>query len=208
MKKVIVPVFIICFLLSFPGPAISGSDSNSDDWTPDYWTGNVNVFIGVKALDEGDWEPVDMHDQIGVLADFRKKSWPISVAVDFLVSWDDQGAISLPGIGTVGLEAEAKTRELDLGVRKIWDYSPNMHPYFGGGIGLVWAELEGRTTGNRVSDDDTGIGLWIGAGIYWTLYNHFNLGADFRWSKAEVTLHGVDQDAGGYHAGVSLGYHW
>ena len=137
MKKVILPVFIICFLLSYPGPAISGPDSNSDDWTPDYWTGNVNVFIGVKALDEGDWEPVDMHDQIGVLADFRKKSWPISIAVDFLASWDDQGSITLPGIGTVGLEAEAKTRELDLSVRKIWDYSPNMHPYFSGGIGLV-----------------------------------------------------------------------
>jgi len=50
----------------------------------------------------------------------------------FLASWDDQGVISLPGIGTVGLEAKAKTRELDLGVRKIWEYSPNMHAYFSG----------------------------------------------------------------------------
>lgn len=70
MKKVVFLVFIICFLLSFPCPVISGPDSNSEDWAPDYWTGNVNVFIGVKALDEDDWEPVDMHDQIGVLADF------------------------------------------------------------------------------------------------------------------------------------------
>ena len=116
--------------------------------------------------------------------------------------------ISLPGIGTVGLEAKAKTRELDLGVRKICEYSPNMHAYFGVGVGLFWAELEGRTTGTRVSDDDTGIGLWIGAGMYRTLHDHLNLGFDFRWSKAEVNLHGADLEAGGYHAGVLLGYHW
>jgi len=44
MKKVILSVFIICFVLSFPGPATSGPDMNSEDWAPVYWTGNINVF--------------------------------------------------------------------------------------------------------------------------------------------------------------------
>lgn len=208
MRKAILSAFIMCFVLSCPALARSDADTNRDDWTPNYWTGSVNIFLGIKALDEDDWEPVEIHDQIGAVVDVKQRSWPVSIAVDFVASSDDQGTISLPGIGTVSLEAEAKTRELDLGVRKAWESAGSIRPYFGGGIGVFWAELEGRTTGSRVSDDDTEIGLWLGAGVTWTIHEHFNFGVDFRWSRSEVTLHGVDIEAGGYHTGLLLGYRW
>ncbi len=208
MRKMVLFGFVMCFLLLCPHLAHSETGSNPNDWTPDYWSGSVNIFLGIKALDEEDWEPVEIHDQIGIVADVKPRSWPVSLAVDFLASSDDQGAISLAGIGTVSLEAEAKTRELDLGVRKAWDDTRSVHPYFGGGIGVFWAELEGRTTGSRTSDDDTGIGLWIGAGVIWVFYEHANVGVDFRWSRSEVTLYGVDVEAGGYHTGLLLGYRW
>ena len=65
-----------------------------------------------------------------------------------------------------------------------------------------------RWLGLRASADDDAIGFWIGGGIYWTLGEHFNIGFDLRWSKAEVTINGVDGEAGGGHAGLLLGYHW
>lgn len=84
MRKTIVLSIVMCWLL-IPGLAMSQSSSNPDDWT-----GNVNVFLGAKMLDKDDWEPVDEHFEAGVLIDFKQKSWPISIAIDFLRSSDEE----------------------------------------------------------------------------------------------------------------------
>ena len=44
--------------------------------------------------------------------------------------------------------------------------------------------------------------------IIYTLGQHFTLGLQVRYSKAEVTLFGVEGEAGGTTAGFMLGYHW
>ena len=62
--------------------------------------------------------------------------------------------------------------------------------------------------GISVSDDDTALGLWIGGGVYWTPAEHFNIGLEAKYSNAEVTLFGVDANAGGGHFGALIGYHW
>jgi len=203
MKKVTVLV-ITCFLLSIPSLAICGSNSNPDDWT-----GNIDFFLGAKALDEDDWEPVDEHSEVGLLLDFKQKSWPVSIAVDYLYSWDDDEESSyVPGYGLVNFDADGSTSELCIGVRKIWDNFKHVRPFFGGGIAFIWAELEVEVLGVSVSDDDMGTGLWLGGGVYWTLPEHFNIGLQLRWSWAEVTLLDIDGEAGGGHAGLLLGYHW
>jgi len=166
----------------------------------DPWTGNVNFFLGKKSVDSEDWAPVDDPVEFGVLVDFQPRDWPISVALDFLGSYDQitQGGIKYEGI----------TSEFNAGVRKIWNVSgSNVRPYIGGGIAFIGAEFKG-TDFNTVSDDDNGTGIWLNGGVYWTLGRHFNLGLDLRYSQADVTLFGVEGEAGGTHAGLLLGYHW
>jgi hypothetical protein len=163
----------------------------------------------MKYLDEDDWEPIEEQTEFGLRLDFKQEGWPVSVAIDYLVSSDDDtGLYYISGYGTVAATLDGETSELCLGVRKIWDHHPTMRPFIGGGLALISAELEASALGVSVSEDDDAIGIWIGGGVYWTLAEHFNIGFDLRWSKAEVTLYGVDGEAGGTHAGFLLGYHW
>jgi len=183
MKKLV--FLIVCFLFSAPNLAICGD-----------WTGNLNVFLGSKALDEDEWEPADEQDEFGIEVDFKQHGWPVSIAIDFL---------SASGEGTyLGTKFESETSELNVGVRKIWDKSPHARPFIGGGIPFITGEFSGL----GVSHDDNATGFWIGGGVYWTLAEHFNIGLEAKISSADVTLFGVEADAGGGHFGLLLGFHW
>jgi opacity protein-like surface antigen len=170
------------------------------------WTGNVNVFLGVKNLDSDDWAPADDHGELGLLVDFKQETWPVSLAIDLLDSYGDDTVID-PFTGAA-FKFEAETRELNVGVRKIWDQFPIIRPYVGGGLAFIKAEAKVSAFGASFSEDDSALGVWLNGGVYWTLFRAFNLGLELRYSKAEVTLAGVDAEAGGTHAGLLLGYHW
>jgi hypothetical protein len=170
------------------------------------WTGNVNAFLGAKALDEDDWEPAEEHGQFGILVDFKKKDWPVSIAIDLLSSEGD-GAVFEPNSGLF-IDLEGETTELNAGVRKIWDQHAIVRPYIGGGLAFISADATGSAAGFTLSDDDSAVGFWINGGVYWTLNTSFNIGLDLRYSQAEVTLIDTDVNAGGGHAGLILGYHW
>ena len=184
MKKITFLV-IACFLFSIPNLAICAD-----------WTGNLNVFLGSKSLDEDEWEPTNEQDEFGIEVDFKKQSWPVSIAIDFL-SASGEGKL-------MGIKFESETSEINMGVRKIWDKSSHMRPFIGGGIAFITGEFSGL----GLSDDDSATGFWIGGGVYWTLAEHFNIGLKVKSSSANVTLFGVEADAGGGHFGVLAGFHW
>ena len=185
MKKNILSVILILFIINAYA---------------DEYTGNVNFFLGQKSLDSDDWGAADEQGEFGVLVDWKQRSWPVSIAIDILVSADE--------VTESGVIIDAITSEINGGVRKIWEVTDSsVRPYVGGGLALISADLETRGF-NTVSGDDNSIGIWLNAGIYWTLGEAFNLGLDLRYSKAEVTLFGIDREAGGTHAGLILGYHW
>jgi opacity protein-like surface antigen len=174
------------------------------------WTGNVNGFIGQKTLEEDDWAPLDKQAEFGVLVDFKQQDWPVSIAIDVLGSVDKVTVVGVDVGGSPVFDAdlEAYTFELDIGARKIWEVSgSSIRPYIGGGLALVHGEIH-ATDVISVVEDDNGTGFWLGGGVYWTLSQHFNLGLDLRYSKADITLFDVDVDAGGTHAGIILGYQW
>ncbi|MFZ5562708.1 MAG: hypothetical protein ACOZBW_01545 [Thermodesulfobacteriota bacterium] len=168
------------------------------------WTGNINVFLGAKALDEDEWEPAHEQSEMGVEIDFRQKEWPISIAIDLMGAYDD-GYIMTPGSFIL---AESRTSEFNVGLRKIWDQFPHVRPFIGGGLSLITAEAEATTYGLRISETDRSMGFWVGGGVYWTLNEHFNIGMELKSSWADVTLMGVDVNAGGGHFGLLAGYHW
>lgn len=192
MKKSILTVILMLFFIN----------ANANEWT-----GNVNFFLGQKSLDEDDWAPLEDQAEFGVLVDFKKQNWPVSIAIDVLGSTRTGTVVDT--VPTVDIEGT--TSELDVGVRKIWEVSgSSMRPYIGGGLAFVNAELQAKnnSTGFTVTEDDNGTGVWLNGGVYWTLGQHFNLGLDVRYSKAETKLYDFDVEAGGTHFGLLLGYHW
>ena len=164
------------------------------------WSGNVNFLLGTKSLDSNDWGSLDEQAAFGILVDFKQKNWPISMAIDLLGSYDEE-TIS-------GTKFEGSTSEFDIGIRKIWEVSgSSIRPFIGGGIAFIRGEIKASAF-NTVTFDDNGTGIWLNGGVYWTLGQHFNLGLQARYSQAEITILGVDGEAGGTHAGIMLGYHW
>jgi len=193
-RNCIVCGFLLCLVFMMPAPSWSAGD----------WTGNVNFTLGVKALDDDDWEPVEDQVELGINVDFGRIEWPINIAIAIVGSRAEEHAV----IQGINVDADGSTGELRFGVRKIWQPTQTMRPFLGGGLALISAELDGRALGLSVNDDDTGFGIWINGGVYWTLGNSFNLGLEFGYSKGEVTLFDEDGDAGGGHAALLLGYHW
>lgn len=187
---------IAVILMAFPP-----TPSNAQEWT-----GNVQVLAGTKALDKEDWGPLEDQEEFGILVDFKKEGWPVSVAIDILRS--EESSTVVEPLSGLAVDATGETTEVDLGVRKIWDRNGKARPYIGGGLALISADLSARAFGIEVSNSGDAEGLWLDAGVYWTLRESFNIGLDLRYSQADVTLMGTDGNAGGTHAGLVFGYHW
>ena len=165
------------------------------------WTGNVSAVLGQKTLDDKDWPQHDEHGSIGVMTDFKKKNWPLSIAVDFFGTGDedDHG----------DSKHEGYTSDIHLGARKVFDLaSSSFKPYIGAGLALVYAEETNNEGFVSRSDDDQSTGYWVGTGAYVQVSEHINVGADLRYSEAEVSLFNENREAGGVNFGVSAGYHW
>jgi opacity protein-like surface antigen len=197
MKKIAV-IISLCLVLSFPSLAISEN-----------WTGNINLLLGTKMLDEDDWEPVDEHSEFGISFDFKQKHWPVSIAFAYLSSEDDASATLYdPFFGFVTADVEGETQEVSFGVKKIWDATEIVKPFVGGGLAFINAEFSGTMFNVTMSEDDDAVGVWLVGGVIFTLAKHLNLGVQARYSYAEVELFGVDGDAGGLHGLFMVGYHW
>ena len=180
---------------------IHANDIIADEANADDWTGNVSAYVGHKSVDEDDWPNLDSQRSVGVISDFRKQSWPVSIAADLIFAGDDHR--------NGGSEDTGGTMEMHLGARKVFSLGDSsFSPYVGGGVAIVFASLEREVAGVTVDDDETALGVWIGAGVYYAITPHFNLGLDVRYSKAEATLFDVDRKAGGLNAGLTIGYHW
>lgn len=173
-------------------------------------TGEVNFFLGQKALSSSDWEPVETQGEFGAVMSFGQKDWPVSIAVDVLVSAAEKDATD-PFLGSYTFTGT--TYEIDFGVRKVWGKKAT-RPYVGAGIGLIGGGAELKTGFASVDADDMGFGFWVDAGIFWRLGSHFNIGLDLRYSDAEVDLDfgngfiAQDIDAGGFSYGLLLGFGW
>ena len=158
---------------------------------------NVRLLVGQKYLDSDDWNSLDSQTEIGVLFNIKKASWPVSIAFDVFGSGEDKNE--------TGAE-RGYTIEQHLGVRKIWTLeNSTFRPYLGGGVALVHAEYE---VIGSIKDNDNALGAWIGTGVDWHLSPEMTLGLDIRYSKADVKIFDKDIEAGGLHAGITLGYRW
>ena len=173
------------------------------------WTGNINLLFGQKELEKDDWEPLEEQTEIGIALDFKEKSWPVSFAVEFLHSQDDENeSFNIPGVGTVRAKLDGSTTEFAVGLRWIIEANSVVNFFISGGLAYINAELEIDIDDYSDSEDDSAFGYWCGAGLYFTLAKHFNVGAQVRYSDAEVEIYDIDGEAGGTHLLLFAGYHW
>ncbi len=157
------------------------------------------MVVGQRSLNSKDWDPVDQQQSIVLETAWGRADWPVLVALDAGLSKDRSTVDTI--------EFEGRTLELSLGVRR-WFRDGRFRPYVGAGGSFVQAEIEANGFGEVPEDDDSATGFWLGAGLTWRVVSRLDIGLTARYSSAEVTLAGVDGDAGGTTVGVSVGWSW
>ncbi|MEZ9232637.1 outer membrane protein [Vibrio amylolyticus] len=169
------------------------------------WTGNVNIFTGNKSMDS-DWGEFDSQGEVGIMSDFGQTNWPALIVVDTYISGKDDNKDAKENDD---YRVDAVTTEFMIGLRRYFDYRYGISSYLGGGLTIGYAHQEVKQAdGTYKKEDDRGYGPWVGTGIKWRPWKHFNLGFDVRYSHFEAELFEKDLSSGGVHAGVNAGFHW
>jgi hypothetical protein len=166
--------------------------------------GNINFFFGQKTLDKDDWEPVHEQSEFGIELDLRDPKSSTGFIVGYFLS---SKSVFL---SDYDLELEGKTIEINIGGRKdLIDHPSPLNPFIGGGFSIVKAEARlTDTLGNSLSGSDTGLGLWLDAGVRWMFKNQLTLGGKVAFSHSSLSSSDISIDAGGLHYGLLAGFHW
>ena len=177
--------------------------------TPAQAGGNINLLVGQKELDESysDTEDIQEQDMIGLMMDWGGEGWPVNIALDIISSSNDSND------NEFNIDVDGSTLAIDGGVRWYFLKDRSWEPYLGGGVAYISGDVDTSGESNDIEFDDSTVGYWVNGGIKWVLGEHFNLGGDIRWEKAELDVEddlGNPQDieAGGLAYGVLLGYRW
>jgi hypothetical protein len=174
----------------------------------DFGSKSWPVFISVGYIHSG------YHDKL-------PKEYTYTTTFDF------GGRGTFPGVPTAtttataeaNTEYKASTNEYRLGAKKIWEPTSNMRPFVGFGLAMIKAKTEISVSAadaaaysitSPLSDNDKAIGIWMSGGVYWTLFERFNFGAEIAYSQANVKFKetGGKMNAGGTHYGLFVGYHF
>lgn len=165
----------------------------------DNWNNRFNLLLGQKHLDKDDFEDTS-HGALGLSFDIQHKTWPVSIAIDLMTAGKET---------KIGDEKiEKVTGGLHLGVRKYWQLNENLEPYLGVGLNFSAAEHKEIVGNVTEKQDDDDVGYWVAAGVNWTFDESFNVGAQVRYSDAEVTLFDSTINTGGVYTMMTFGYNF
>jgi hypothetical protein len=215
-KRPLRSLALLALPLLLSTPALAGSE--------------VNFFGGEKSLDlelgpsDAVLSPLEDQTEFGVLFTWAGADWPVSLAVDILLSDEDVGeSYSYYYAGynyNLSATVKAEVREINLGVRKYWG-GGKFQGYVGGGPAIINVDVSiaGSVTGGPVplnlaeSDDDAGFVYWLNGGVVWRIGRRFNAGVDVRLSNADVEIfpdpsEDNEFDGGGTHIGAFFGFRW
>jgi len=185
----------------------------ADVASPAAWAryeGNINFMIGQKWLKDSEWSPVSEQPELAVLFAFAPERSPIYFAIDVFYSSDSQ-TMNTALYGDV--EVEGTTQEYSIGIRKVWNGdNRSTRPFLGAGGCLVMSNLNLDSPVLAAHFGDNSYGVWVEGGVTWRLGKHVNLGFELRYSTASASFENsgqpIDVDAGGFHAGLLIGYGW
>ena len=151
------------------------------------WHGHLSYAVGYRRLN-ADWEPArDQWLYGGLDFDLKHESWPLSFVGQALFSREDDAP------GFAGPDGDwTDLYEVNIGLRKVFEWG-HVHPYVGGGMGVVNAAIDERAfEGNRSElDEDRDLGAWAGVGFSFptSRRSHFAIQWQMSWG-AELELFG------------------
>ena len=177
--------------------------------TPAQAGGNINALLGQREMDESfsDTENIQEQDMLGLMMDWGAEGWPINIALDIVSGSKDTNDENFD------VDVDGSTLAVDGGVRWYFVKNRSWEPYVGGGVAYISGEVDTSGDNNDIEFDDSTVGYWLNGGIKWVIGEHFNLGGDVRWEKAELDVEDdlgnpTDIEAGGLGYAVLLGYRW
>ena len=146
----------------------------------------ISIMGGSRSLDDDvAWDEIDQPAVFGL--ESASLGDPLGLEVGLSFATDDT-TVS-------GVDVTNSFLETWVGGRATFGDGPLL-PYVGAGLSLVLARVEGESGGTSVSDDDTGVGLYLHAGVLYLIGGRFFVGVDARiLTGASVELFGIDTDA-------------
>ena len=162
----------------------------------------MNFYLGVRTLDEDDWEPVEDQGALGIEFVHEPPDSAVGFELGLFISGDEEEGVLIPG--PVFVDVEGETGEVSVGVRKTFEVDEGpVRPYIGGGVSAIRAEFDGDV----LSDDDTSGGLYVHAGVDFEIGPAFLLGFDLRYLGAtDIDLFGVDGSANYFQFAMFFGF--
>lgn len=166
-------------------------------------SGSFSVLYGKKSLDSNDWDPVDEQTEIGFGVTYQQAGWPLAMVISYLSS-DDTYTETFLG---ETFKVKGETKEVGFGVRK--NVTEDKAKFFiEGGLASISAKFSVSDSTDSISDSDSAMGFWFGAGLDMRVADAVSIGALVRMSNASVTLFDVDGEAGGTHFNIFAAYHF
>ena len=157
-------------------------------YAPTFGSGapRLELSLGQRSLDTGDYEPVEDQVALGLGLSQEVPGSAFGWELGFMGSYDDD---PVSGIG----EVEGRTAELYGGLRKTLSRRDSaVRPYLGGGLSLVAASFEVA----GIDDEDGSIAAYAHAGVEIEVSPSFAVGLDLRGLfGSDIELFGVETDA-------------
>lgn len=162
--------------------------------------GVATLMVGRRTLDDDvAWDQLDEQSMFGFEFASRGES---GLGFDVAVSYS-QETTEDPG---TGIDVTGSLLETDFGGRYTFGGLP-VYPYLQGGLGVVLASVEAESGGITASDEDVGVGLYFGGGVYAVLGSSFLVGVSVRaLTGTSVEIVGIDTDADHQEAAVFIGW--
>jgi opacity protein-like surface antigen len=236
-KSVFFTVLLIAAIFFMSSQAFAGGSVNLYYGTRTFDSDDLSASgddIGYLAYGDENIE-IDSGSEFAINADFGGENWPVNIFVGIYMSGGDdslslgsEGQLSFDGTTWYDAQMESwgkleiETQEIRIGVKRAFDTSVDLFPYVMGGLAYVTADVDvsygysleapeiGFADGYSQTEsyDDSAVGFWLGAGVYFQFMKHYNLGVELSYSKAEVSIDDTDIEVGGLHYGAFIGYQW
>lgn len=151
------------------------------------------VHAGYRSFDGGDWAPVDDQGAAGLEFVHETPGSTVGLEAAVFASEKTEDEVFVPPAALVDFRGRAV--ELSFGLHKdLAVHYDGVHPYFGGGLSLLRAELHGEQGGLEDEEDSDSAGLYLHGGVEFDVSPALFLGVDLRVrGGADVDLLGEDR---------------
>jgi hypothetical protein len=153
----------------------------------------VNAHVGYRNFPSDDWEPVDDQGVVGLEFVNEAPDAAVGIEAAFFASEKTEDDAFVPPAAIV--DFRMRTAELSFGVHKeLPSEYPGVHPYVGGGISLLRAELRGEEGGLEDEENGDSTGAYVHGGVEFDASSALYLGIDLRVrGGTDVELLGEDR---------------